>query len=58
MNVICLGARIIGIELAKEVLRSFTAASFIPEPRFQRRLDKLLDIEKQRAGSMGDGTPS
>ena len=46
MNVLCLGGRIIGEELSKEVVRSFLAASFINEPRFQRRLNKLLDIEK------------
>lgn len=46
MNVLCLGGRIIGEELSKEVVKSFLAASFIPEPRFQRRLNKLLDIEK------------
>lgn len=46
MNVLCLGGRIIGEELSKEVVKSFLEASFIPEPRFQRRLNKLLDIEK------------
>ena len=45
MNVICLGARIIGVELVKEILQSFLSASFIPEPRFRRRLDKLLKLE-------------
>ncbi len=46
MNVICLGGRIIGEELAKEVLRAFLDATFLPEPRFQRRLDKLLEVER------------
>ncbi len=46
MNVLCLGGRIIGEELSKEVVKSFLEARFIPEPRFQRRLNKLLDIEK------------
>ena len=46
MNVLCLGGRIIGVELSKEVVKSFLDARFIPEPRFQRRLNKLLDIEK------------
>ena len=41
MNVICIGGRVIGIELTKTVLEAFLGASFIPEPRFQRRLDKL-----------------
>ena len=46
MNVVCIGGRVIGIELAKAVLEAFLEASFIPEPRFQRRLDKLAQVEK------------
>jgi ribose 5-phosphate isomerase B len=51
MNIVCLGGRIIGVELAKEVLRAFLSASFIAEPRFQRRLDKLIRVENQGVGS-------
>ena len=47
MNVLCLGGRVIGIEVAKEVLTAFLAANFIPEPRFQRRLEKTLHIEQR-----------
>jgi ribose 5-phosphate isomerase B len=47
MNTLCLGARIIGIELAKDVLRSFLAAKFSKLDRHVRRLNKVLDIEKQ-----------
>ncbi len=50
MNVICLGARIIGIELSKEILTAFLSASFIPEVRFQRRLDKVSQMEKRGLG--------
>ena len=46
MNVICLGGRVIGIETAKEVISAFVGASFIPEERFQRRIDKVSAIEK------------
>ena len=46
MNVLCLGERIIGIELAREILRAFLAAEYQAEERFQRRLDKVLAIEK------------
>ena len=38
--------RVIGIELAKVVLESFLNANFLPEPRFQRRLDKLNQVEQ------------
>ena len=47
MNVICLGARIIGLDLSKEILTAFLGASFQPEPRFQRRLDKLIKVEAE-----------
>ena len=46
MNVICIGGRVIGIELAKAVLDAFLGANFLPEPRFQRRLDKVLQVEQ------------
>ena len=46
MNLICVGGRIIGIELAKVVLQAFLRARFIPEPRFQRRLDKIVQVEQ------------
>ncbi len=45
MNAICLGARIIGLDLSREIVTAFLGASFIPEPRFQRRLDKLNRVE-------------
>ena len=45
MNVLCLGARIIGIEVTKEVVITFLKAKFVPEERFARRLKKVLAIE-------------
>ena len=45
MNVLCLGARIIGIEVAKEIISAFLIATFSAEERHQRRLEKLLTIE-------------
>jgi RpiB/LacA/LacB family sugar-phosphate isomerase len=47
MNLLVLGARIIGIEVAKEVVRAFLGAEFSKEDRHRRRLNKLLDIEKR-----------
>lgn len=46
MNVLCLGSRIIGEELACALVRAFAAARFSTDPRFQRRLDKVLQIEQ------------
>jgi len=45
MNVLCIGSRIIGIELIKEIIISFINAKFSAEERHSRRLQKLLDIE-------------
>ena len=47
MNVLCLGARVIGIELARELVTTFLDARFSGEERHQRRLQKVLDIEAQ-----------
>ena len=46
MNVICIGGRVIGIKLAKVVLDAFLDANFLPDPRFQRRLDKIIQVEQ------------
>ena len=47
MNVLCLGARIVGIEVAKELVAAFLGATFTGEERHQRRLQKVLDLERQ-----------
>ena len=46
MNVLCLGARVVGIEVATELVVAFLGARFSDEDRFRRRLDKVLDIER------------
>jgi ribose 5-phosphate isomerase B len=45
MNVLCCGARIIGVELAREIVLAFVGASFNIGERYQRRLNKVLKIE-------------
>ena len=45
MNVLTLGARVIGPEPAFECAVAFLAASFSGEPRHRRRLDKVKEIE-------------
>ena len=47
MNVLCLGARIVGPELAKEIVRTFLSASFSGAERHVRRLGKIDRIEKE-----------
>ena len=45
INVLCLGARVIGEELARELVSAFLAASFTGEERHRRRLDKIKAME-------------
>jgi ribose 5-phosphate isomerase B len=45
-NVLCLGARVIGEELALDIVRAFVAARFSGEERHRRRLEKVAVIEK------------
>ena len=45
MNVLCLGARIVGPSLADELVNAFISARFSGEERHQRRLDKILALE-------------
>lgn len=46
MNVLCLGARVIGDALARELVRAFLSARFDANERYQRRLNKVLELEK------------
>ncbi|MFL5681457.1 MAG: RpiB/LacA/LacB family sugar-phosphate isomerase [Chloroflexota bacterium] len=50
MNVLVLGSRVIGTELALECSHAFLAATFSGEPRHRRRLDKVLAIEASETG--------
>ena len=46
MNVLCIGGRIIGSELAFEIINAFLKARYVPQDRHARRLAKVLDIER------------
>ncbi len=48
-NIICFGARVIGIEMAKMILDEFMNTEFEGD-RHQRRVDKIMDIERRNAG--------
>jgi ribose 5-phosphate isomerase B len=47
MNVLCLGARVVGGALAAEIVESFLKAEFCGEERHRRRLQKVQSIESQ-----------
>jgi ribose 5-phosphate isomerase B len=47
VNVLCLGARVIGPALAREVIAAFLGAAFTGEERHVRRLGKINAIEAE-----------
>jgi ribose 5-phosphate isomerase B len=47
VNVLCLGARVVGPSLAAEIVRAFLAAEFTGEERHERRLAKIDGIERE-----------
>ena len=49
MNVIALGARVIGPELAVELVRDFLRARFFGLERHRRRLEKIAALERSRS---------
>jgi len=59
MNVLVLGARIIGSEVAFELVRAFVGAKFLSnEERFQRRFKKVLAIEAKYTCGDGSSNPA
>jgi ribose 5-phosphate isomerase B len=48
MNVLCLGPRIIGSEIARELVIAFMNANFMPEERHVRRTMKIRQIEENQ----------
>jgi len=50
VNVLCIGAWIVGIRVAEEILRAFLAAEFSTAEEFRRRVHKLTLLEQEAAG--------
>jgi ribose 5-phosphate isomerase B len=46
LNIICLGGRVIGQELAREIVFAFLEAEYSGEERHNRRLDKVTRLEE------------
>ena len=46
MNVLCLGARVIGEVLARELVTAFLSAQFLDEEKYRRRLEKVNALER------------
>ena len=47
MNVLCLGQRVTGSELAREIVKAFLGARYSGEERHARRIEKLKAIERR-----------
>jgi ribose 5-phosphate isomerase B len=47
MNILCLGGRVIGVELAKELAGAFLKAQFNGLEKYQRRVNKIAEIESR-----------
>jgi ribose 5-phosphate isomerase B len=50
LNVLCLGARVVGSELAAEIVAAFLGARISDEERHVRRRDKVAEIERTGGG--------
>jgi ribose 5-phosphate isomerase B len=53
MNILCLGARVIGPELAKDIIRIWLSSSFSGAERHRRRLAKVGEIEREFTNTRG-----
>ena len=45
MNLLCMGARVIGPEIARELVKAFVSANFSTDERHRRRVGKILKLE-------------
>ena len=50
VNVLCIGARVVGRSLALEIVKTWLAASFSGLPRHRQRVEKVLEIEREHCG--------
>jgi ribose 5-phosphate isomerase B len=54
VNVLCLGAWIVGPVTAQEIVGRFLGATFSTEEHFRRRVEKLHHIERETIGLLAD----
>ncbi|MDE3179165.1 MAG: ribose 5-phosphate isomerase B [Acidobacteriota bacterium] len=50
MNILVMGGRVIGEELARELVRTYLSAVFTGEERHRRRLEKIREMELRYGG--------
>lgn len=56
VNVLCLGAQIVGNKMAEEILKSFFEAEFSTEVHFRRRVEKLAELERKSANILNSSS--
>lgn len=56
LNVLCLGARVIGVEVATELAVAFLMARFSGDERHKRRLEKVQSFERDRLSRREEAT--
>lgn len=49
VNMIAMASRVTGPALARDIVAAFIGAEFVPRERYVRRLEKVADLERQRA---------
>ncbi len=57
MNVLCLGALVIGVVTAQTLVRAFLDARFRNAGRYRARLDKVIAMENAMCGDEGASRP-
>ena len=51
VNVMCIGAQIVGAWLAKDLITAYLGARFSTDPDFRRRVEKLAGLDRTRQAS-------
>lgn len=49
LNVLALGGRVVGLELAWEIVEAFLGAEFSGDERHIRRVEKIIELDRQRS---------
>jgi RpiB/LacA/LacB family sugar-phosphate isomerase len=52
MNILVMGARVVGVELARELVKAFLSAEFTEEERHLRRLKKVAALEQKNQNNV------
>ena len=57
MNVLVMGGLVVGREVARELARIFLAARYGGEPRHQRRIEQIRELERRYGARGREGEP-